>query len=113
MLQEIAATCVNVSVFTSIFTESRYSLILSKPLYTPSRRTREAESLNLVEFIVLSKDSASTVAVVVPSPASFTVFLAASLINVAPMFSTGSYNTTLSATVTPSLVITGFPSASS
>jgi len=29
------------------------------------------------------------------------------------MFSTGSYKTTLSATVTPSFVITGFPNASS
>ena len=60
-----------------------------------------------------SKECASTVAVVVPSPASFTVFFAASLIKVAPMFSTGSNKTTLSATVTPSFVITGLPIASS
>ena len=49
----------------------------------------------------------------VPSPASLTVFLAASLISVAPMFSTGSNSITDSATVTPSLVITGFPLLSS
>ena len=54
-----------------------------------------------------------TVDVVVPSPASFTVFLAASFIRVAPMFYTGCNKTTLSATVTPSFVITGFPVASS
>ena len=62
---------------------------------------------------VLSKECARTVDVVVPSPASFTVLLAASLIKVAPIFSTGCNKTTLSATVTPSFVITGFPRASS
>ena len=56
---------------------------------------------------------ARTVEVVVPSPASFTVFCAASLISVAPMFSTGPNSTTEFATVTPSLVITGLPNASS
>ena len=50
---------------------------------------------------------------VVPSPASFTVFLAASFIRVAPKFSTGSNRTTDSATVTPSFVMTGLPRASS
>ena len=48
-----------------------------------------------------------------PSPASFTVFFAASLIKVAPIFSTGSIKTTDSATVTPSFVITGLPLLSS
>ena len=56
---------------------------------------------------------ANTVAVVVPSPASLTVLRAASLIKVAPRFSTGSKRTIESATVTPSLVITGFPCWSS
>ena len=48
-----------------------------------------------------------------PSPASLTVFLAASFNNVAPIFSMGSNNIIELATVTPSLVITGFPAASS
>ena len=60
-----------------------------------------------------NKEDAITVAVVVPSPASLTVLLAASFIRVAPIFSTGSIKTTLSATVTPSFVITGRPIASS
>ena len=64
-------------------------------------------------FEFVNNECAKTVAVVVPSPASFTVFFAASLIKVAPIFSTGCNKTTLSATVTPSFVITGLPRASS
>ena len=56
---------------------------------------------------------ASMVAVVVPSPASLTVLRAASLSNVAPMFSTGFKRIIESATVTPSFVIIGLPFASS
>ena len=62
-------------------------------------------------FAVFNNASANTVAVVVPSPASLTVLLAASFNSVAPMFSTGCNKTTLSATVTPSFVITGRPRA--
>ena len=64
-------------------------------------------------FISWSRECARTVAVVVPSPASLTVFLAASFISVAPKFSTGLINITDSATVTPSLVIIGLPIESS
>src|SRR3954468_3900601 len=53
--------------------------------------------------------SASTVAVVVPSPATSLVLLAASLTSLAPMFSYLSLSSTSSATVTPSLVIVGAP----
>ena len=79
----------------------------------PSLTSLSSQSLYSSEFTVFSSASANTVAVVVPSPASRTVFRAASLSNVAPMFSTGSYKTTLSATVTPSFVMTGLPLASS
>ena len=48
-----------------------------------------------------------------PSPASETVFLAASFKSVAPIFSTGSNKTIEFATVTPSLVIIGLPLSSS
>ncbi len=53
--------------------------------------------------------SASTVAVVVPSPATSLVLLAASLTSLAPRFSYGSSSSMSSATVTPSLVIFGEP----
>src|SRR6266511_838102 len=52
---------------------------------------------------------ASTVAVVVPSPATSDVLLATSLTIWAPMFSSASFNWISFATVTPSLVIVGDP----
>ena len=53
--------------------------------------------------------SARTVAVVVPSPATSEVLLAASLTSWAPMFSYVSVSSISSATVTPSLVTVGLP----
>ena len=53
--------------------------------------------------------SARTVAVVVPSPATSLVLLAASLTSWAPRFSYGSSSSMSSATVTPSLVTLGEP----
>src|SRR3954465_8490008 len=53
--------------------------------------------------------SARTVAVVVPSPATSEVLLAASLTSFAPMFSYLSLSSISSATVTPSLVMVGAP----
>ena len=52
---------------------------------------------------------ASTVAVVVPSPATSEVLLATSRTIWAPMFSSGSGRSISLATVTPSLVIVGDP----
>src|SRR5262245_29874914 len=52
---------------------------------------------------------ASTVAVVVPSPATSLVFVATSLTSWAPMFSNGSSSSTSFAIETPSLVIVGAP----
>src|SRR2546421_425535 len=52
---------------------------------------------------------ASTVAVVVPSPAMSDVLLATSRTICAPMFSSGSLRSISFATVTPSLVIVGDP----
>src|SRR3990170_8233711 len=52
---------------------------------------------------------ASTVAVVVPSPATSEVLLATSRTICAPMFSRGSLSSISFATVTPSLVMTGEP----
>ena len=53
--------------------------------------------------------SASTVAVVVPSPATSDVLVATSLTIWAPMFSIGSLSSISLATVTPSLVTVGEP----
>src|SRR5574342_53657 len=52
---------------------------------------------------------ASTVAVVVPSPATSEVLLATSRTICAPMFSSGSFNSISLATVTPSFVMVGDP----
>src|SRR5678815_2000916 len=52
---------------------------------------------------------ASTVAVVVPSPATSEVLLATSFTICAPMFSSGSLSSISFATVTPSLVMVGDP----
>ena len=52
---------------------------------------------------------ASTVAVVVPSPATSLVFEATSLISCAPIFSNGSSSSNSFAMVTPSLVMVGEP----
>src|SRR5713101_3019841 len=52
---------------------------------------------------------ASTVAVVVPSPAVSDVLLATSRTICAPIFSSGSFNSISLATVTPSFVIVGDP----
>src|SRR6266851_4293059 len=54
-------------------------------------------------------DSASTVAVVVPSPAISEVFDATSRTSCAPIFSYGSSSSISFATVTPSFVIVGLP----
>src|SRR4051812_834912 len=54
---------------------------------------------------------ASTVAVVVPSPATSDVLLATSLTICAPMFSSGFFRSISFATVTPSFVIVGDPYA--
>ena len=52
---------------------------------------------------------ASTVAVVVPSPATSLVLVATSLTSWAPMFSNGSSSSTSRAMDTPSLVMVGAP----
>ena len=52
---------------------------------------------------------ASTVAVVVPSPATSLVFVATSFTNCAPIFSAGSDSSISLAIVTPSFVISGAP----
>ena len=62
-----------------------------------------------LRYACLNIASVRTVAVVVPSPATFDVSLAASLTNVAPRFSFLSSRSISFATVTPSLVTVGPP----
>ena len=61
-----------------------YVLIVSSPI--PSFISLIETLLYSLLFTSFNNDSAKTIAVVVPSPASLTVFLAASLIKVAPIF---------------------------
>ena len=60
-----------------------------------------------IPSVIIAADK--TVAVVVPSPARSLVFCAAWRTSLAPVFSTGSSNSTSFATVTPSLTILGEP----
>ena len=89
-----------------------YLTTLSTPFKIPFLISRTLVLSNLL-YASFKIECANTVAVVVPSPASLTVFLAASLSKVAPIFSTGFKSIIESATVTPSLVIMGLPFASS
>ena len=88
-------------------------LICSWTTSTALAIPRERDIGSAPAAIILSPSrkiaSANTVAVVVPSPATSLVLLAASLTNWAPRFSKGSSNSISSATVTPSLVILGEP----
>ena len=95
---------------TSIDFSSKYFITFSTAELIPF-----FNSLGLMlGFIALFSIAwANTVAVVVPSPASLTVWRAASFKSVAPMFSTGSKSVIVLATVTPSFVICGFPLESS
>ena len=111
LLADIVATCSITSPFTSEECFSRYCTTLSTAKLIPSFNSLEFKSLCLSASNSIA--CANTVAVVVPSPASVTVFLAASFKSLAPMFSTGSNNITESATVTPSFVILGLPPVSS
>ena len=81
---------------STAFSMPRFSAIGFAPaatFFTPSRKIAWA----------------STVAVVVPSPATSEVFDATSRTIWAPMFSMPSFNSISLATVTPSLVISGDP----
>ena len=108
MFADIVATWSIISPSTGIAIFSKYAITFSTPLAIPSFSVRELSCSNAL-YAFLRIECASTVAVVVPSPASCTVFRAASFKSVAPMFSTGSRKNILFATVTPSFVITGLP----
>ncbi len=110
VLAEIVATCaISFLSFTSwvIFLSS--SMIAMLALSIP-----RLTSIGLAPAVILRSPSlkiecASTVAVVVPSPASSAVLLATSLTSCAPIFSSASSSSISRATLTPSLVICGAP----
>ena len=111
LLDEIAATCFIFSeespTFLVCFAKS--STIASTALSIPLLR-----SIGLAPAATFFKPSftiacASTVAVVVPSPAKSLVLEATSFTIWAPIFSRGSANSISLATVTPSLVMFGAP----
>ena len=106
-IEAVAAICSFVSTFLAIapssvtiastaFSMPRFSAIGFEPAATLRKPSRTSACAN-------------TVAVVVPSPATSSVFLATSLTSSAPIFSHGSSSSISLAMETPSLVIVGAP----
>ncbi len=106
-MDAVAAICSLVS--TSVESSPSFSTIAETAVSMPLRRAR-----GLAPAFTLRRPSrtiawASTVAVVVPSPATSSVFLATSLTSSAPIFSYGSSSSISLAIDTPSLVMVGAP----
>ena len=106
-IDAVAAICSLVS--TSLAISSNWALTASAAFSMPRFR-----AIGLAPAATLRRPSrtsawASTVAVVVPSPATSSVFFATSLTNCAPMFSYGSCRSISLAIETPSLVMVGAP----
>src|SRR5947207_12269311 len=107
---EIAATC-------AISARPETSLAMALSVATSSTTARSMprfRSIGLAPAATFFRPSvtiawASTVAVVVPSPATSLVLVAASLSSWAPMFAKGSASSISLATVTPSWVTVGAP----
>ena len=95
--------------FTGWLMEARTSTALSVAFFIPLRRTIGFAPAARFFIPSCTIACASTVAVVVPSPATSLVLEATSLINCAPMFSKPSASSISFAMVTPSFVISGAP----
>ena len=97
-LDETGLACLNSSAITAstAFSIPRFRLIGSAPAATLRRPSR-------------TRACARTVAVVVPSPATSSVFFATSFTSSAPILSNGSSNSISLAIETPSLVMVGAP----
>ena len=110
LLALIAPTLATSSLLvTGLAIENKCSTAASTPCSMPRRM-----AIGLVPATILRRPSrkmarASTVAVVVPSPAMSDVFCATSTTSFAPMFSKRSSNSISLATVTPSFVTVGPP----
>src|SRR3954447_7015668 len=106
-IDAVAAICSLVS--TSLAVESKHSVTDSTAFSMPF-----FSDIGLAPAATLRRPSrtsawASTVAVVVPSPATSSVFFATSLTSSAPIFSHGSSSSISLAMLTPSLVMVGAP----
>ena len=107
LIDAVAAICslVSTSLAVLVSASETSSTALSMPRF---------RAIGLAPAATLRRPSrtsawASTVAVVVPSPATSSVFLATSLTSSAPIFSQGSSSSISLAMLTPSLVIVGAP----
>jgi hypothetical protein len=107
---EIAPTCAMSSLESTSFAEFLMASTASSTAFSMPRLIdiglAPAATLRSPSFTI---DWASTVAVVVPSPATSSVFLATSLTSSAPTFSSGSSSSISFAMETPSFVIVGAP----
>ncbi len=109
VLALIVPTCAIMSPFTS-----RESLLISPTVTSTALSMPRLSAIGLAPAATVRTPSrkiacASTVAVVVPSPATSEVLDATSRTICAPMFSSGSCSSISFATVTPSFVMMGAP----
>src|SRR5690348_10266594 len=109
LLAEIVPTWAIMSPLTSL-----WSFLISSTATSTARSIPRLRAVGLAPAATVFTPSrkiacASTVAVVVPSPATSDVFEATSRTICAPMFSSGSGSSISLATVTPSLVMIGAP----
>src|SRR5215831_14616826 len=109
LLAEMVPTCAIISPFTSL-----WSFLISSTATSTAFSIPRLRAVGLAPAATVFTPSrkiacASTVAVVVPSPATSEVLEATSRTICAPMFSRASFSSISLATVTPSLVMTGAP----
>jgi hypothetical protein len=105
----VATSAISSLPATSRATSSRRSLMAATALSRPRLRSIGAPPAVTTLRPSRTMACASTVAVVVPSPATSLVLVATSLASWAPRFSYESSSSTSLAIVTPSLVIVGAP----
>ncbi len=108
-LAETVPTCAIASPFTGFERRLISAVARSTALSMPRLRAIGLAPAATVLTPSRKIACASTVAVVVPSPATSEVFEATSRTICAPMFSSESFNSISFATVTPSFVIVGEP----
>src|SRR6266566_238174 len=107
---EIVATCaISCSPLTGVAALSSATLTASTAESMPRFKAAGLAPAATLRRPALTSAWASTVAVVVPSPATSFVLVATDLASWAPRFSYGSSSSISRAIVTPSLVITGGP----
>ncbi len=111
LFAEMVPTCATAPGLSSTFLASFFSSATTTSTAFSMPRFSSIGLAPATTFFAPSRKiaCASTVAVVVPSPAMSDVLLATSRTIWAPMFSSGSFRSISLATVTPSLVMVGEP----